>query len=136
HGDGERLFASTDAGADEPDAGACAPGLARAPRDGWRSLALSGRRGCAVHASGRVGCWGGDAIGRGTEWLECAGPAWVDGVADVASIVGGGLNAVCARTKKSETFCWGYGPWAAKGSFVPVRAPHLDAMQALSMGRK
>jgi hypothetical protein len=114
--------------------------VARAPHDGWVSVALAGGKACAVHATGRVGCWGDDAVARGSERLACSDPAWVSGVDDVASLTAGGGSAMCARTRSGETWCWGFGPWYLTGdggteghAFVPTRAPHLDAFERVSM---
>lgn len=115
----------------------CAAGLSRAPHDGWHAVATAGSVACALHANGRVACWGPNAVGRGTEWLSCSDPAWIDGLSDIVSLHTAGSSAICARTSKRETSCWGLGHWGSSTrsgyAFEPARAPHLDAYSKLAM---
>ena len=73
-------------------------------------LAVGVRTSCAVHADGRVSCWGAD-------WLEVLGrppalaPRFVEGISDAVAVAVA-FTAACAITRNGEVSCWGSGPVA------------------------
>lgn len=88
-------------------------------------LALGVRTSCAVHADGRVSCWGAD-------WLEVLGqsptlePRFVEGISDAIDVAVA-FTAACAITRGGEVSCWGSGPVAnaALGDEPQYTAPRL-----------
>ncbi len=113
-----------------PSAAPPPAGFAAAPREGYVALALTDMGACGVTADARVACWGAQILGRGTEWLSSASPAYVSALAEVVDLRASAM-AVCARTRAGAAWCWGLGPWGATKdgyAFEPQRAPHLDGL--------
>ncbi len=64
---------------------------------------------CAVLATGRVKCWGGNSngqLGDGTQ-SDADEPVAVVGLSDITAVNAGGAHT-CAISKAGAVWCWGW----------------------------
>ena len=94
---------------------------------------------CALHANGRVSCWGagyGGLLGQGDD-LEHWVPVEVPGLTDVVSI-SAGIQHTCAVHGDGGVSCWGanglgqLGDGTVESSSRPQRVPGLRGVAAVA----
>ncbi|MCA9705432.1 MAG: T9SS type A sorting domain-containing protein, partial [Myxococcales bacterium] len=73
--------------------------------DDVATISLAGDRGCALHRSSTVSCWGDGPVGDGT-WSDRAAPVAVAALDDAVAISVGVTHA-CALTRTGAIRCWG-----------------------------
>jgi alpha-tubulin suppressor-like RCC1 family protein len=118
-----------------------------APADNFVAISAGGAHTCAVHASGRVWCWGRNVDGQGGRpgnneipldysFVRLAKPVmmlapvqppspmppvYTDMTAQVVSVSAGG-DHTCALTFNGDTWCWGANAsYQIDGTMVPRR---------------
>lgn len=97
-------------------------GCVEAPEGRYVQVAAGGNFTCAVRASGKVDCWGGDLRMPFEEPPDGKlGPLRSPrGVAEVVRIAAGSGHA-CAVRRGGDMACWGWDGHAVGGNILPIR---------------
>lgn len=105
-------------------------------------VSAGGWHACALRASGRVVCWGGNPDGRlgnGKTAREQPTPVEVKGLRDAVAVTAGGEHT-CALRRTGQVVCWGknhagqLGDGSTKNRKAPVHVAGLDEATAVSAG--
>lgn len=109
---------------------------------GAQALSRGLMNACALTKSGEVKCWGRGALGDGVrhESYALADVVTVKGLTDVDTIVEGGDDTHCARTRAGKWFCWGangdgqLGLGTTSDALTPVEVPIAADAVAVAIG--
>lgn len=78
----------------------------------WTSVSAGAEHTCARRSTGRLYCWGQDAVGSlgdGAGGTDRATPSEVDGTRNWSSAFSAGRWVTCARRTTGRLYCWGFG---------------------------
>ncbi len=86
-------------------------GAAEAGSSDWRQVSAGGVHTCGIRRSGRLYCWGYDAVGQlgnGGANSDASTPVQVAGGGTNWASVSAGSVHTCARKTDGRLYCWGY----------------------------
>lgn len=113
-----------------------------------QALSLGARHSCALHASGRVLCWGANGhgqVGDGTQ-QDRESPTLVLGLDDAIAIGAGGYNSCAVRRERGVVVCWGVRTVPPRGqtpsaaveniALTPIEVPGSAGSTRVELGER